>query len=89
MRRWPTPDGVPVKIRSPVLSAVNSEIVAISRAIGKISRSMLESWTFSPLTVVEICYLVMSTSSAVTRYGPSGVQASHALPCIHWWVLYW
>jgi hypothetical protein len=39
VRRCPTPDGGPVRIRSPVRSSVNSLIVAMSRGIGKISRA--------------------------------------------------
>lgn len=83
VRLCPTPEGVPVRITSPVLSSVNSEIVAISVGMEKISRSIVDSWTFSPLRTVEIRCLVMSTSSGVTRWGPSGVHASHALPCSH------
>lgn len=70
-------------------SSVNSLIVAMSRGIGKMSRSIVDSCTFCPLTVVEIVCAVTSTSSGVTRYGPAGVHPSQALPCIHWCVLYW
>ena len=49
---------------------------------------MVASWVFSPLTNVRrVSGSVISSS--VTRSGPTGVEASHAFPWSHWWVLYW
>ncbi len=74
---------------SPGVSAVKVEIVAISLGMEKISLDKSDSCTVSPLSTVRIPAWPISTSSGVTRYGPSGVLASQALPCIHWCVLYW
>ena len=48
----PTPDGVPVRIRSPGSSVHVSEMNATSSWIEKISSDVLESWRSSPLTHV-------------------------------------
>jgi hypothetical protein len=31
----------------------------------------------------------LPNSSELTIHGPTGVEASQALPCSYWWVLYW
>lgn len=68
---------------------MNADTVAMSRGMLKIMNDRSESCTFVPLRMVRMPPRVGSTSSGVTTNGPSGVESSHALPCIHWWVLYW
>ena len=54
------------------------------------NRDVLEYCIVSPLSVSEMSSAWGSpTSSGVTRYGPSGVEDAHVLPCSHWCVLYW
>jgi hypothetical protein len=62
----------------------------ISVGTGKIMRLVVDSCTTSPLMSVRSESAPGSgTSSGVTSAGPRGVEASHALPWTHWWVLYW
>jgi hypothetical protein len=77
-------------MRSPGSSAVNSEIVLTRVATSKIISRVEDSCTTCPLTVVrKVSCETSGISSAVTSHGPTGVEASQALPCSHWWVLYW
>ena len=70
--------------RSPGSSAVNSEIVLTRVATSKIISSVDDSCTTWPLTVVRsVSRETSGISSAVTSHGPTGVEASHALPCSH------
>ena len=81
---WPTPSGVPVRMRSPGSSVHVSAMKSTSACGPKTRSAVLESWRSSPLT----CELMRSasgsaTSSAVVIQGPQGQEASKPLARVH------
>ena len=48
-----------------------------------VSRNLLAS------SLGRVSTVGLPNSSKLTIHGPTGVEASQALPCSYWWVLYW
>ena len=80
----PTPEGVPVRIKSPVSSVQVSEMNSISSGIEKIRLEVLESWRSSPFTHVRsVSWCGSAISSAVVIQGPYGQKPSAPLARVH------
>ena len=83
-RVLPTPDGVPVEIRSPGSSVISAERCGDElRAPRRSGRPSSCACICSPFRVSEKSIASWETSSAVTSAGPQGAEPSKILPAIH------
>ena len=77
----PTPDGVPVEIRSPGSSVTNREMKAMTAATGKIIWPVVPSCLVSPFTRSLMANdWGSATASAESKQGPTGQKVSCHLP---------
>jgi hypothetical protein len=80
----PTPDGVPVRMRSPGSSVQVSDRNATIARIPKMRSLVDASWRSSPLTQVRSWSISGSaTSSAVVIHGPHGQKPSAPFARVH------
>ena len=82
--RNPTPSGVPVKIKSPVVKVTKREINAMSFGILKIKLEVRSCWRSSPFTLVWSSRSAGSGKlSGETRTGPVGPNESMDFPSVN------
>ncbi len=68
MRGYPTPDGVPMAIRSPGNNVVNSEMIAIVLTTEKMALSEEKSWSTLRLPIsIDRCKEIQTTKEKTLK----------------------